>query len=73
MFDNLREISDGSDEFDEPIESIFEQDFEEAGVGDGRIMGMTAGQRFFISLMLLATVIVLGITCLMVTEKVWPF
>lgn len=71
MFDNLREITDDSAEFDEPVESIFEQDFEQAG--DGRIMGMTAGQRFFISLMLLATVIVLGITCLMVTEKVWPF
>jgi hypothetical protein len=71
MFDNLREITDDSAEFDEPVESIFEQDFEETG--DGRIMGMTAGQRFFISLMLLATVIVLGITCLMVTQKVWPF
>ena len=71
MFDNLRDISDDSAEFEEPVESIFEQEFEEAG--DGRIMGMTAGQRFFISLMLLATVIVLGITCLMVTQKVWPF
>lgn len=71
MFDNLRDISDDSAEFDEPMESIFEPEFEEAG--DGRIMGMTAGQRFFISLMLLATVIVLGITCLMVTERVWPF
>lgn len=71
MFDNLRDITDDPAEFDEPIESIFDQDFEQAG--DGRIMGMTAGQRFFISLMLLATVIVIGITCLMVTQKVWPF
>lgn len=71
MFDNLREITDDPAEFDEPVESIFEPEHEEAG--DGRTMGMTAGQRFFISLMLLATVIVLGITCLMVTEKVWPF
>ncbi len=71
MFDNLREITDDPSEFDGPVESIFEQDFEEAG--DGRIMGMTAGQRFFISLMLLATVVILGITCLMVTQKVWPF
>jgi hypothetical protein len=71
MFDNLREISDDTAEFEEPLENIFEQEFEE--VGDGRIMGMTAGQRFFISLMLLATVIVLGITCLMVTERIWPF
>jgi len=71
MFDNLREMSDDSSEFDEPLESIFEQDLEE--VGEGRFLGMTAGQRFFISLMLLATVIVLGITCLMVTEKIWPF
>lgn len=71
MFDNLRDISDDSAEFDEPVDSIFEPELEEAG--DGRIMGMTAGQRFFISLMLLATVIVIGITCLMVTQKVWPF
>ncbi len=71
MFDNLRDITDDSDAYDEPIESIFEQDFEQSG--DGRIMGMTAGQRFFISLMLLATVIVIGITCLMVTERIWPF
>jgi len=71
MFDNLRDISDDSAEFDEPVDSIFDQDFEAAG--NGRIMGMTAGQRFFISLMLLATVIVIGITCLMVTQKVWPF
>lgn len=71
MFDNLREISDDSGEFEEPIESIFEPDLEEAG--EDHFMGMTAGQRFFISLMLLATVIVLGITCLMVTEKIWPF
>jgi hypothetical protein len=71
MFDNLREMSDDTSEFDEPMESLFEPDLEE--VGEGRFMGMTAGQRFFISLMLLATVIVLGITCLMVTEKVWPF
>jgi hypothetical protein len=71
MFDNLREMSDDSSEFDEQLENIFEQDLEE--VGEGRFLGMTAGQRFFISLMLLATVIVLGITCLMVTEKIWPF
>ena len=71
MFDNLRDITDDPAEFEEPIESIFEQYFEQAG--DGRIMGMTAGQRFFISLMLLATVIVIGITCLMVTQKIWPF
>jgi len=71
MFDNLREMSDDTSEFDEPLENIFDQDLEE--VSEGRFLGMTAGQRFFISLMLLATVIVLGITCLMVTEKVWPF
>jgi hypothetical protein len=71
MFDNLREMSDDTSEFDEPMESFLEPDLEE--VGEGRFMGMTAGQRFLISLMLLATVIVLGITCLMVTQKIWPF
>jgi hypothetical protein len=34
-----------------------------------RIFGMTAGQRFVLALLLLATVFVLGLSCLLVTER----
>lgn len=36
-----------------------------------RIMGMTAAQRLVISIMLLATVFVVGLMCLLVTGRVW--
>jgi hypothetical protein len=67
MFDNLREASTGGDPY--------------AGSGSGlpaprrtparRIFGMTAGQRFLISLLLLLTVIVMGVMCLLVTGRVF--
>lgn len=38
-----------------------------------RIMGMTSGQRLIISIMLLATVFVVGLMCLLVTGRVWLF
>ena len=38
-----------------------------------RIFGMTAGQRFFVSLLLLGTIIVMEISCLLVFEKIWYF
>ncbi len=74
MFDDLREMSDGSSMFDEPVESPFsiEEEAYISGSG-GNFLGMTPGQRFFISLLLLGTVIVLGMMCLMVTQKVMFF
>ncbi len=74
MFDDLREMSDGSSMFDEPVESPFSIE-EEAYIGGsgGNFLGMTPGQRFFISLLLLGTVIVLGMMCLIVTQKVMFF
>jgi hypothetical protein len=36
-----------------------------------RILGMTAGQRLVISIMLLATVFVVGLMCLLVTGRIW--
>ena len=74
MFDDLREMTDGSSMFDEPVESPFSIE-EERYTGDsgGNFLGMTPGQRFFISLLLLGTVIVLGMMCLMVTQRVMFF
>ena len=71
MFDSLREMSDDSTEFEQPIDTIFEPEPDDTAAG--RFLGMTAGQRLVISILLLATVIVLGLTCLMVTEKIWLF
>jgi len=36
-----------------------------------RIVGMTAAQRLVISIMLLATVFILGLMCLLVTGRIW--
>jgi hypothetical protein len=71
MFDEFREISEDSLEFDESFENVPELDpVESSGIG---FLGMTAGQRFVLSLLLLGTVIILGLTCLMVTERIWLF
>ena len=40
---------------------------------ENRIFGMTAAQRLVISLMLLATVFVLGLSCALVTERIWLY
>ena len=66
MFDDLRERSN-------------EETFAQAGVPfqappaapERRIFGMTAGQRLVLSILLFATVFVLGLTCLMVTQRIW--
>jgi hypothetical protein len=38
-----------------------------------RVLGMTSGQRFVISVLLLATIIVVGCLVLLLTEKIWLF
>lgn len=65
MFDDLRDLSG------EPV-TYEDFDYEEKPRGpERRIFGMTAVQRFILSLMLLVTVVVLGSMCLLVTERVW--
>lgn len=45
-------------------------DFDETGVsGDGRILGMNAGERAFLSVMVFLNVAVLGIGALMATGR----
>jgi hypothetical protein len=39
----------------------------------GNFLGLTSGQRFILSLLLLGTVVILGLMCLMVTGKVFIF
>lgn len=71
MFDNLRELSDGPSELEVGEEGLF--DVPAVDVPERPLFGMTSGQRFVLSILLLATVVVMGITCLLVTGKVWYF
>ena len=72
MFDNLRRLSDGEEPF---IEEEQEVPFEvkEPRPPRRNFLGMTPGQRLILSLLLLGTVIIMGLMCLMVTEKVFIF
>ncbi len=36
-----------------------------------RVFGMTSGQRLIISIMLFATVFIVGLMCLLITGRVW--
>lgn len=68
MFDNLREASGQSDPYEEQGEPV-----EKGGARAParRLFGMTAGQRLVISILLLATVIVMGLMCLVVTGRIY--
>jgi len=66
MFDDLRDTPE-----EDPISNAgFAYETEPAGP-EPRIVGMKAGQRLIISLMLLATVFILGLSCTLVTGKIW--
>lgn len=71
MFDNLRELSDGSMEFKGERERVFEVN--DQFVPERRIFGMTSGQRLVLAILLLSTVLVMGAACLLVTGKVAYF
>ncbi len=69
MFDELRDMSDESSEMEERDEIFY--DLEAEAAPEVRVFGMTVGQRLIIAILLLATVTVLGMSCLLVFEKVW--
>lgn len=71
MFDNLRELSDGPMEFEGERARLFEVNDE--FVPERRIFGMTSGQRLVLAILLMATVLVMGAACLLVTGKVAYF
>ena len=71
MFDDLRDTPE-----EEAAEAYADSgmSYEPQTAGpETRIFGMTAGQRFIISLMLLATVFILGLGCALVTERIWLY
>jgi hypothetical protein len=67
MFDNLRDMGDQPAEFD----PAYDAEEGAAAVPAPRVFGMTAGQRFIISLLLLGSVVMVGLLCLVVTGRVW--
>lgn len=69
MFDNLRDMSDGQSYMEAPDLETSVQPKQKGP--ERRVMGMTAGQRLVISILLLFTSIVMGAMCLLVFEKVW--
>lgn len=69
MFDNLRDLSDGRKPAEEVVSpAIPTEDYQPKG--SGRFLGMTAGQRFVIAVLLFFAVVLLGSMCLLVTERV---
>jgi hypothetical protein len=73
MFDDLRAQANQTSFEDEPEpEDVYA--FQEEPVARKPFLGMTAPQRFLITLLLLMMTCILSTFCLMVTEKIWlPF
>lgn len=71
MFDSLQDLNGDPSKFDDLDGGAFRDYVEKAPAP--RFLGMTAGQRFVISLTLLLTVVAVGMLCLLVTEKVLIF
>ncbi len=71
MFDNLRELSDGPMDFEEERARLFE--VEDQYISERRVFGMTSGQRLVLAILMLATVLVMGAACLLVTGKIAYF
>ena len=70
MLNEFRDIAKelSFDEDDEYLYSTYGEEYK-----DYLVLGMTSGQRFVISLLLFATVIVVGCLILLLTEKIWIF
>jgi hypothetical protein len=70
MLDEFRDIGKELtfDEDDDYLFGAYGEEYQK-----NRILGMTSGQRFVISVLLLATVIVVGFLVLLLTEKIWLF
>jgi hypothetical protein len=75
MFDNLRDSAESSF-YEEDQNDLYKEPEARAAVGrrgNGRFLGMTAQQRFLISVMLLFTVCIMGTLVLFVLGKMSLF
>lgn len=70
MYDDLRNLSDKSAS---PFqEESAPKSYQEPAI-EKRLFGLTAAQRLVLSIELLATVVVMAIMFLLVTQKIWPY
>jgi hypothetical protein len=68
MFDNLRDLSEGQPAAPKPAPAPAVEEY--SAPGSGRMLGMSAGQRLVISILLFFAVVLLGTMCLLVTQRV---
>lgn len=81
MFDNLRDSAESSSFYEEEQNDLYKEPVAQAAVSKSkpkrrhntRFLGMTAQQRFFVSLMLLFTVCIMGTLAMFVMEKMSLF
>jgi hypothetical protein len=71
MFDGLRNDASNTSGFDDQVE-FFPEDKPAASARrrkPGQFLGMTAQQRFFVALMLMIAICMLGIMCMVLTKR----
>lgn len=68
MYDDLRNLTDPGEYFDDELFEEYEEQIPQTP-----ILGMTAAQRLLISILLFATVAVIGMMFLLVLGRVWIF
>ena len=70
MLDEVRDIAKelSFDDEDDYLYETYGQEYQKE-----RFLGMTSGQRFVVSMLLFAAVVVVGSLLLLLTEKIWPF
>jgi hypothetical protein len=80
MFDNLRDSAESSfyeeepnDLYKEPVATTTSVPRRRAATSNARFLGMTAQQRFLISVMLLFTVCIVGTLAMLLLEKMSLF
>jgi len=70
MFDNLRDEVSTSYEDDQPQASYQPAARTSSSQGSGRMFGLTSFQRFIVSFLILISVCIIGMACLLVTNKI---
>jgi hypothetical protein len=76
MFDNLRDSAESSSFYEEEQNDLYKEPVAQAAAkrrSNGRFLGMTAQQRFFVSLMLFFTVCIMGTLAMFLLEKMSLF
>jgi hypothetical protein len=79
MFDNLRDSAESSSFYEEEQNDLYKEPVAKAKAvvkqrrSNRRFLGMTPQQRFFVSLMLLFTVCIMGTLAMFVFDKMTLF